>query len=232
MLVMRGIYALESHIDVAEKGILSAVTDIGEFGWTLWTTRGVEGQSKPLYTTYELIPGTYDFFMGRTLSNPRELLPYTRVALAYLICEHLGMAVDPEIMCGAPTVFFGEIYANFGLTISWLAMFNFGVIIQLLNNGLSRRIERERTAFYAAFFYLIMTYIGDFAIGFSPVYFDTRVWFFVLFYTIGRSTLRRRPGVNKAMIARREVGGPSSRGPRGAASGGSSVARISHEAAR
>jgi len=160
-----------------------------ERGWALLSSRGVTGQCVPLYVIYDLIPHKYDFFMGRTFSNPHGILPYEPVALPYLIYESYNLPVSKNLRGADPTVFFGEIYANFGFLISCLSMFLFGAILQIVNDRLSLKIAQKKTSFYVAFFYLMMAYLGDFAIGFSVPYFDERLLFFVGFYFLTRLKL-------------------------------------------
>jgi len=160
-----------------------------ERGWALLSSRGLTGQCQPLYVIYELIPQRYDFFMGRTFANPHGILPYDPVALPYLIYESYNLPVSSNLRGADPTVFFGELYANFGFSISCLSMFLFGAMLQIVNDRLSKNIEKQKTAFYIAFFYLLMAYLGDFAIGFSVPYFDERLIFFIGFYFLSRLTL-------------------------------------------
>lgn len=154
-------------------------------GWRLLATRGVIGQCIPLYMIYEIIPEKYPFFMGRTFTNPHKILPYEPVALPYLIYQSYNKPIH-GLKGADPTIFFGEIYANFGIFISLLSMFLFGGLLQVINGKLSNQIEKNRTAFFVAFFYLWMTYLGDFAIGFSVPWFDERIWFFIGIYILGK----------------------------------------------
>jgi hypothetical protein len=58
-------------------------------------------------------------------------------------------------------------------------------LLQVINGKLCKQIEKKQTAFLVAFFYLWMTYLGDFAIGFSVPWFDERIWFFIGIYILG-----------------------------------------------
>jgi hypothetical protein len=183
-----------------EGGVSGGMASATEFGWEMMTTRGIVGQSIPLYRTYELIPSTHDFFMGRTLANPRGLLPYRAVPLPYFIGDSYGPE-EEGVRRGAPTVFFGEVYANFGIAISWLSMVVAGCVLQIVNSRLSEKVDRAQSPFYLAYFYLVMTYVADFAISFSTPYFDERLWFLVAFYII------RRLRVGDARETRTKEGG-------------------------
>jgi hypothetical protein len=163
---------------VAEK-----VVTTGRLGLDMLSTRGVVGQAQPLYQIYRLVPRDYDYFGGRTLTNPRGILPYSHVPLNYLVYDSYLEAL-PGVRGADPTVFYGEIYANWGLLASLAGMFLFGLLLQLLNHRLARDIATAGSVFDVAFFYLVLIYLGDFALSFSTVYFDERFWFFLAFYFI------------------------------------------------
>ena len=182
-----------THRNLSGMGAYEAVKYVSiDKGWALLMTRGVTGQSMPLYMTYRIIPEQYDYFMGRTFTNPHGILPYEPVALPYLV--YASYNPPTKGLRGAdPTIFFGEMYANFGLPFSLFSMFLFGALLQVLNSRLSARISQDKTPFALAYFYLWMAYLGDFAIGFSVPYFDERVWFFIGFYILGRFLQRAEP---------------------------------------
>ena len=159
----------------------NGVQNVGELGWDLLSTRGVVGQTQPLYVTYDIIPREYDYFGGRTLTNPHGILPYESVALPYLIFDHYNVT-EPGIQGSDPTVFFGEVYANWGLAVAFASMIVFGFVMQVLHDRLAANIEVYGTAFDVAFFYMVLVYLADFALSFSTLWFDERVWFFVLLY--------------------------------------------------
>jgi hypothetical protein len=182
------IYSLvtNSYRDIIGMGLAEALHFIIiRNGLGLLVKRGITGQCIPLYVIYEIIPDKYGFFMGRTFANPHHIFPYDPVALPYLIYASYNEAIQ-GLRGADPTIFFGEIYANFGILISLLSMFLFGVLLQVINGKLSNQIEKNRTAFLVAFFYLWMTYLGDFAIGFSVPWFDERIWFFIGIYVLGK----------------------------------------------
>jgi hypothetical protein len=53
-------------------------------------------------------------------------------------------------------------------------------------------MDRNRTVFDVAFFYLLYLWLADFALSFSTLYFDERLWFFVLLFLMRRWIVRRR----------------------------------------
>ena len=188
-----------AHRDLSGMGVYEAAKHVSiDKGLALLVTRGITGQSMPLYMTYRIVPEQYDYFMGRTFTNPHRILPYEPVPLPYLV--YASYNPPTKGLRGAdPTIFFGELYANFGLAFSFFSMFFFGALLQVLNSRLSARISQDKTPFSLAYFYLWMAYLGDFAIGFSPPHFDERVWFFIGFYILGRFLQKSEPVVPSEM---------------------------------
>ncbi|MEK0337531.1 MAG: hypothetical protein QQN41_08880, partial [Nitrosopumilus sp.] len=78
---------------------------------------------------------------------PFKPFPLTR----YIFNTNLGIA---DIAVTAPTVFFGEIYANFGFAIMMLWMIFVGILLQLIQNYFQ---NKEKNVILSAFyiFYII-----------------------------------------------------------------------------
>lgn len=161
-------------------------------GWVQFVDRGIRGQVTGLYYTYEIVPRYHGYFWGRTFTNPRSILPYEQVNLPYLVYDwHL---TSPTGVRGSdPSVFFGELYANFGLPASWVLMILMGAVMQAGTIAFSRAIGRRGSPYYVALFYMTMVYVADFAIGFSTLWFDERLWLVVTLFFLPRLVLFRRP---------------------------------------
>lgn len=186
------IHIAVTHGPLVVLALPSPVSTLFYEGWVLFLDRGTQGQVSGLYYLYEMVPTYHDFFLGRTLANPRGLLPYEAVNLPYLVCDwHLKSPAG--VRCSDPTVFFGEIYANFGLFVSMLFMVLMGVIIQAANNGFRALIERTGSPYYLALFGMVVVYIADFAIGFTTIYFDARLYLILLMYFLPRVRWVGRP---------------------------------------
>lgn len=89
------------------------------------------GQVRPLYFYYKYFPASEDFLLGRSFPNPGGVFPYKPFPLTIKIHE-LIYRHRPDIVGSAPTVFFGEVYANFGLVVSFISMFLVGVYIKFI----------------------------------------------------------------------------------------------------
>ena len=169
--------------ELGTASLLTRATTTVQLGQDLLATRGQVGQMTPLYYTYELVPDRYEYFGGRTLSNPRGILPYEPVIWPYLLFAYKNVN-DPGVTGSDPTVFFGEVYVNWGLTFSFLLMITLGYLMQRLHHGLARNIDQIGTTFDYAFFYLVSVYLMDFALGFTTPWFDERIYIFVLLYWV------------------------------------------------
>lgn len=168
---------------VYREGITPMILTIFEEGRVSFLSRVLQGQCTPLYQIFNIIPSEYDFFMGRTFTNPHGIFPYEQIVLPHLVYASYLKGI-PGVQGSDPTIFFGEIYANFGLAISWLSMFLMGYIIQFINSKVSSKIRATESFYYIAYFYMLMVYIGDFSIGFSTLYFDERVYFLILLFCL------------------------------------------------
>jgi hypothetical protein len=154
-------------------------------GWVLFVGRVVRGQVTGLYYAFEVFPRYVPFLMGRSLTNPRGLLPYEHVSFGYLVYDwHLK--APPGVRGSDPSVFFAEVYANFGWPVCLLSMFAAGVVLQWTQVRFAERLETWGTPYDVALFYFAMVYVADFAIGFSTLYFDERFWLLVLMFWLPR----------------------------------------------
>lgn len=177
--------AAEGFRSLIDRTGLERTAFVARAGWNMLTTRGVVGQASGLNQTFRLVPHDHDFFGGRTLANPRHIFPYTQVPWGFLVYDSY-INPTPGVQGSDPTVFYGEVYANWGLTAAFVSMFLFGMLLQVVNNKLARDIDRGGTVFDTAYFYMLLLYLGDWALGFSTPWFDERLWFFVALYILRR----------------------------------------------
>ena len=90
------------------------------------------GQSYPLLLYFQTFPKKHDYLYGQSFPNPGGILPFKPFPITrYIYNTNLGLA---DIAATAPTVFFGEIYANFGFAIMMIWMVFVGILLQLIQN--------------------------------------------------------------------------------------------------
>lgn len=78
-------------------------------------SRILTGQIEPAYHYLEIFPKKIDFLLGRSLPNPRGIFPFE----PYNLTKEVMVIVQGEkdgITGSMPTIFWGEMYANFGNT--------------------------------------------------------------------------------------------------------------------
>jgi len=74
------------------------------------------GQLTPSYWYIEYFPRLHDFLAGSSLPNPGGIFPFEGYSLTVEIKNYFASGVLVNKAAGsAPTVFWGEMYANFGL---------------------------------------------------------------------------------------------------------------------
>ena len=154
------------------------------------------GQNRVLYVTYEIVPGKYDYFMGSTFANPLRLLPYEPIPFSYLTYDAIHPeSIDGKVRGSGPAVFYSEIYANFGIVVSFGSMFAFGVFMQLVNNIL---ISKNR--FMIPYRFMWMNYMTLFALGFETIYNSEKFYFLLLMYFVffSKAKLESIPAPHKA----------------------------------
>jgi oligosaccharide repeat unit polymerase len=94
------------------------------------------GQIVPLHFYYQMFPKYEDFLFGRSLPNPGGILPHKPYSVTLHVMEFMKPYVSADIVGSAPTVFFGEVYANFG---------DVGVIASMLLMGMVLYIVQKIT---------------------------------------------------------------------------------------
>ena len=90
-------------------------------------SRAFTGQIQPAYHYLEYFPMYQDWLMGRSFPNPAGLFPFEPFALTTELMHWKNPALQEMGVTGSmPTVYWGELYANFGV---------FGVLVLPLVAG-------------------------------------------------------------------------------------------------
>lgn len=88
------------------------------------------GGITPAYFYLEFFPSQHDFLYGRSFPNPGGILPFTPYNLTIEVSNYMfPEQIKQGIVGTAPTVFWGELYANFGLIGTIVFPFVVGVMI-------------------------------------------------------------------------------------------------------
>jgi len=113
-------------------------------------SRVFTGQMTGAYHYLRIFPEYEPYLLGRSFPNPRGILPYE----VYPLTRRVMNIVHPElvergIIGSMPTVFWGEIHANYGPFVAAFIGFPLGILLGLIDR-LFRPLSRnpETIAFY------------------------------------------------------------------------------------
>lgn len=134
------------------------------------------GQTHPLYLYFEAFPWKHDFLYGTSFPNPGGLLPHKPFPLTkYIFKTNMGLV---DIVATAPTVFFGEIYANFGFMIMLPWIFFVGLLLQLIQTYFENHSKTILSLSFYAFYVVWCTRLA--LTGFFLVFHLYLVLFFII----------------------------------------------------
>lgn len=101
--------------------------------------RALSSQIAPLYSYFEMFPGYHDFLYGSSFPNPGNILPFENYRLTVEVMNYIKPELALKGVVGsAPTVFFGEIYANFAEIGMAVSMIIVGIILYLIYSTFER----------------------------------------------------------------------------------------------
>ena len=139
------------------------------------------GQILPLYFYYDMFPKYQDYLLGSSFPNPGGFLPFNPVSVtkmvSYMIAEGKG-----EVVGSAPTVFFGEVYANFGTVGAVMSMMFVGVIIHFVHRF--SYLFRKNIVSMAFFIWFIFDLSALSMTGISRYFFNTYMFGVLVFALI------------------------------------------------
>lgn len=156
--------------------------------------RAFAGSISPGYYYLQYYPEYQEFLLGRTVPNPFGIFGYT---VSNYIVEVFDF-IDPSlsgmgIIGTAPIVFWGEVYANFGLLAIPFIAFIIGSILAVVAYFVSRLVLNPVTIGYSV--WLISHFIILSVNGFSYYVYDVFFWvitFIVLMLLTSNGRLRIR----------------------------------------
>jgi len=103
------------------------------------SSRLFTGQITPAYFYLDLFPRRIDYLWGASFPNPGGILPFQSFPLAQTVADFMAPEIlEQGILGTAPTVFWGEIYANFGPVAIVLSSFLVGVLLFTVSHILGR----------------------------------------------------------------------------------------------
>ncbi|ENV52138.1 hypothetical protein L292_2026 [Acinetobacter junii CIP 107470 = MTCC 11364] len=102
-------------------------------------SRAFTGSITPAYFYLDLFPEYHDYLYGKSFPNPMGILPYEPVRLTVMVMDWVNPELEQLGIVGTmPTVFWAEIYANFGPVLIAPVAFFVGFILKLLDGLIMR----------------------------------------------------------------------------------------------
>ena len=97
-------------------------------------SRSFTGQIQPAYHYLEFFPAQQDFLLGASFPNPGGILPFEPYRLTVEVANFKHPELATRGVVGSmPTIFWGEMYANFGLIGVLVAPFIVGVALYFIS---------------------------------------------------------------------------------------------------
>lgn len=139
--------------------------DVRDALWSVFS-RAFSGSISPAYFYLEFFPDHQDYLLGRTFPNPGGLMPYEPYRYTIEVMNwKFPSLIDSGIVGTAPTVFWGEAYANFGPIGIPIVAFIVGGGVALFSYFVSKI---EISPLSVAFFVWLILIFKDLAVsGFS-----------------------------------------------------------------
>lgn len=112
----------------------------------------------------------FGFLEGASMPNPAGLLPFTYVRYSVELMEMVfPQLITLGITGSMPTVFWGEIYANFGALIALISMIVVGILLRTMDIYFQTNKTANKSLNIALYVFMIMTlqrYTGTSILGF------------------------------------------------------------------
>lgn len=97
-------------------------------------SRTFTGQISPAYFYLKYFPDLEPFLLGRSFPNPRGIFPFQHFRITVEIMNYMNPSLaGTGIVGSAPTVYWAEIYANFGYIAPFLFAFIVGFVLYLMH---------------------------------------------------------------------------------------------------
>lgn len=125
----------------------------------------------PAYFYLEFFPEHQEYLLGRTFPNPAGLMPYEPYRYTIEVMNWIFPSlVDSGVVGSAPTVFWGEAYANFGPLGIPVVAFSIGCLVALVSHLVSKLEINPLTIGFLVWLILIFKDLS--VTGFSGYLYD------------------------------------------------------------
>ncbi len=133
-----GVIALLYQVFSGAQGLFPSIE--------LVISRTLTGALQPAYHYVAMFPEVQGYLLGRSFPNPAGIFPFE----PFLLTEEVMNYVDPTgvsrgIVGTMPTIFWGEMYANFGMSGVVVSSLLIGFVLWCLDAMLLRRLDSPWT---------------------------------------------------------------------------------------
>lgn len=130
-------------------------------------SRTITGGITPAYFYLELFPEKQDYLLGASLPNPMGIFPWEHYRLTVEVMNYMFPDLSSKGIVGsAPTVFWGEMYANFGIGGIIISSVIVGILLYLLQYMLSKLKRNPITIGLSTFLIMELIKLADSGIGY------------------------------------------------------------------
>ncbi|WP_067729065.1 O-antigen polymerase [Oceanobacillus damuensis] len=101
--------------------------------------RTTSGQLTPAYFYIDIFPNEIGYLLGSSFPNPGGIFPWDPFNLKAFVANYINSGLTGQGIVGsAPTVFWGEMYANFGFFAVVISSFVVGILLYSIQYFVSR----------------------------------------------------------------------------------------------
>ena len=127
----------------------------------------------------------FGFLDGASMPNPAGILPFTYVRYSVVLMEMVNpQLLELGIVGSMPTVFWGEIYANFGMFMALISMVVVGALLRTMDIYFQTYSSSNKILNLALYVFMInafQKYVGTSILG---VFIDINIWVIVFVFTV------------------------------------------------
>ena len=144
-------------------------------------SRTLTGQIQPAYHYLEFFPNVHDYLYGQSMTNPMGIFPFQSYNVAIEVMAWYSQTQETTGIVGSmPTIFWGELYANFGVIGIVLFSPLVGFLIYAFDKVFSYLPNNILTI--ALYVWMCMYFFNLSGTGLSSYIFDIYPIFVVFFY--------------------------------------------------
>lgn len=152
--------------------------DLSTALWSVFS-RAFSGSISPAYFYLEFFPAHQDYLYGRTFPNPGGLVPYEPYRYTVEVMNwRFPSLVGSGVVGTAPTVFWGEAYANFGPIGIPIVAFVIGCLVGVVSFLISKVEINAITIGFVV--WLILMFKNLSSTGFSVYFYNVYIIFLAL----------------------------------------------------